>query len=253
MKNLMILAATAAFASSAAFAGDIPANIAAAIDNPNRSEENRARDADRKPGKVLAFFGVEKGMTVVDIASGGGYFTEIMSGVAGPEGGVRAHNRAGDQFEERRAALEAQYAPFGNITIDAVETGAPFPYEDNSIDVVLLSLIIHHLHYDEETGEAMPERSAQAFADIKRVLKPGGVFAIIEHTAAPGSTRAESAAWHRAPEEIIKGDLTGAGFTFDGAAKIHVNPDDDLKNIWYEADLRGKTTRLVHRYVKPAE
>jgi len=253
MSRLAILTAIAAFAASTALAGDIAANIKTAIDNPNRAEDNRARDGDRKPAQVLAFFGVEEGMTVVDIASGGGYFTEIISGIVGPEGSVRAHNRAGDRFEEGREALEAKYAPFGNITIDAVETGSALPYEDNSVDIVLLSLIIHHLHFDEETGDAMPASSADIYADVKRVLKPGGVFAVIEHTAAPGSTRAQSADWHRIPEDIAKADVTSAGFEFDGAAEIHTNPDDDLQNTWFDVDLRGKTTRLVHRYVKPAE
>lgn len=254
MKFMTSLATAALIVTSSAIASDIPANIQRGIDNPNRSEENRARDPDRKPGEVLAFFGVEEGMTVVDLASGGGYFTEILSGAVGPEGEVHAHNTASDNLTERLPALEAQYAPFGNIVLDVVERGAPLPYEDNSVDVILLSLIIHHMHYNEESGEAMPPRSGEIYADIKRVLKPGGVFAIIEHTAAPGSSRAESASWHRAPEETIKADVTSAGFVFDGAADdIHVNPDDDLKNNFFTSGLRGKTTRMVHRYVKPAE
>ncbi len=251
MKLIFSIAAAASVALSAASAADIPANIKAAIDNPNRKEENRARDADRKPGEVLAFFGIEEGMTVIDMASGGGYFTEIIAGAVGPEGKVVAHNTAGQRFDEQREALEAQYAPFGNIEIAAVERGEPLPYEDDTADIILLSLIIHHLHYEEEGGEVMPDRAARIYEDFKRVLKPGGVFAVIEHTAAPGSSRAESAAWHRAPEDIIKADVTSAGFEFDGGADIHVNPDDDLKNVWFEVDLRGKTTRMVHRYISP--
>ena len=253
MKLLLAMSAAALASLSMAHAGEAPANIKAAIENPLRSEDNVARDESRKPGKVLAFYGVDEGMTVVDIASGGGYFTEIIAGAVGEDGAVRAHNTASDRFEEGRAALEEKYAPFGNITIDAVERGDPLPYDDNSVDFVLLSLIIHHLHFDEETGEAMPARSGEIYADIKRVLKPGGVFGVIEHTAAPGSTRAESAGWHRAPEDIIKADVTSAGFEFAGAADIHNNPDDDLKNVWFEAGLQGKTTRMVHKYVNPAE
>ncbi len=251
MKLLLSIAAVATIASSAVLASDVPANIEAAIANPIRNPENSARDADRKPGEVLHFFGVEEGMTVVDIASGGGYFTEVISGIVGPSGSVRAHNTPSQQFEDGRATLEAHYQKFGNIAIDVVERGATLPYEDNSVDVLLLSLIVHHLHFDEANPDSMPERSAAIYADFKRVLKPGGVFAVIEHTAAPGSSRAESAGWHRAPEEIIKADISSAGFEFDGDADIHVNPDDDLKNVWFEVDLRGKTTRMVHRYVKP--
>ncbi len=253
MKPLISIAASACMLSTA-FAGDIPANIQAGIDNPLRTEENRARDEDRKPGEVLAFYGIKEGMTVVDVASGGGYFSEILSGAVGPEGQVHAQNRAGPRINDRIDALNEHYAKFGNVTLDITEPGAALPYADNSVDVVLLSLIIHHLHYSEETGEAMPARSAEYYADIKRILKPGGVFAVIEHKAADGSSRAESAGWHRIPEATMKADVTSAGFVFDGSAdKIHMNPEDDMKNFWGDTGLRGKTTRLVHRYVKPAK
>jgi len=251
MRLFLSIAAAGATAIASATAADISANIQAGIENPNRTEANRERDESRKPGEVLAFFGIEEGMTVFDMASGGGYFTEIIAGAVGPNGKVVAHNTAGQRFEEQREALEAQYAPFGNIEIAAVERGDPLPYEDDTADIILLSLIIHHLHYEEEAGEVMPDSSARIYEDFKRVLKPGGVFAVIEHTAAPGSTREESAAWHRAPEDIIKADVTSAGFTFDGAADIHVNPDDDLKNVWFETGLQGQTTRMVHRYISP--
>ncbi len=252
MKQLASYAAAALVAISTAAAGEIPANIKAGIDNPNRTEANRERDADRKPGKVLTFFGVEEGMTVVDIASGGGYFTEIVAGAVGSTGQARAQNRAGERFEGRREALEAQFAPFGNITIDVTEAGSALPYEDNSVDMVLLSLIIHHLHFDEESGEAMPAQSAQIYADVRRVLKPGGVFAIIEHKAPDGTSREESASWHRISEDVMVADLTSAGFVLDGSAdKIHSNSGDDEKNVWFDTGLRGKTTRLVHRYKSP--
>ena len=252
MKQLTVSAAIAAISLSSAIAGDIPANIQAAIDNPDRSEDNRARDGDRKPGKVLSFFGVEEGMSVIDIASGGGYYTEIIAGAVGPDGKVSAQNRASDQFEERRAALEEQFAKFGNITIDVSVPGTPLPYEDNSVDMIFLSLIIHHLHYAEESGEAMPERSAGIYADIRRILKPGGTFAIIEHKAPDGTSREQSAAWHRISEDVMVADVTSAGFTLDGSnEEIHNNPSDDQENTWFETGLRGKTTRLVHRYKSP--
>ena len=251
MKLYAIAAATAALLGQA-MAGDVPANIKAGIDNPQRKEDNRASDENRKPGEVLAFYKVKDGMTVADLAAGGGYFTEILSGAVGPKGKVIAHYPASQQFDTNKPALEAQYAPFGNIEITSAATGEGFPIPDNSVDMVLLSLIIHHLHYAEASGEAMPANSAKVYGEILRILKPGGTFAVIEHTAAPGSTRAESAAWHRAPEAIIKADVTSAGFVFDGAANdIHANPDDDMKNNFFESGMRGKTARFVHKFRKP--
>ena len=91
----------------------------------------------------------------------------------------------------------------------------------------------------------MPESSAAIYADVRRVLKPGGVFAIIEHKAPDGTSREQSAGWHRISEDIMVADVTSAGFVLDGSAEaIHNNPEDDLQNVWFDTGLRGKTTRL---------
>lgn len=252
MRSILCAAATATALVASAQAGETQGLIKAAVENPDRKADNRALDEARRPVEVLSFFGVETGMRIVDLGSGGGYFAEILSGAVGPEGEVRAQNRASENFRQNAPALEAHYEKFGNITIDMTEAGEPLPYEDDSVDMVLLSLIIHHLHYDAEAPDATPAASEAIYADIRRILKPGGVFAIIEHKAAEGSSRAESAGWHRIPESTMRADVTAAGFTFDGSApEVHNNPDDDEKNVWYESGLRWKTTRLVHRYKSP--
>ncbi|MCZ6500087.1 MAG: methyltransferase, partial [Gammaproteobacteria bacterium] len=89
-------------------------------------------------------------------------------------------------------------------------------------------------------------------AEFSRVLNPGGTFVVIEHVAIDGSTRAQSASWHRTPPDTAKADITGVGFEFAGEAPdLFKNPDDDLQNVWYETGLSGKTTTFVHKYRKP--
>ena len=77
-------------------AGDRESRLVAAalavVDDPLRSAEDRARDANRKPGEVLGFFGISEGMRVVDLQAGTGYYTELLSAVVGPEGSVTAQN-----------------------------------------------------------------------------------------------------------------------------------------------------------------
>src|ERR1700679_3023738 len=88
------LLATAAFASLAVgvcavgAAAMIPPNIAEAVANPNRPPADTGRDAARKPGEVLAFAGVKRGESVLELIPGGGYFTRILSGAVGPTGHV---------------------------------------------------------------------------------------------------------------------------------------------------------------------
>ncbi|GAB4541262.1 MAG: class I SAM-dependent methyltransferase [Parvularculaceae bacterium] len=227
------------------------AAIEAAVANEMRTPENAARDADRKPAEVIAFFEIEPGETVLDLFSGGGYYTEILSGVVGPEGVVYAHQTANERFEQNREALEAQFAPFGNIVLLPTAAGEPFALEDGSVDTVIFVNILHHFHYDETTPDERPERATALYSEVMRVLKPGGVFGVVEHEAVPGASRQQTAEWHRITRDQAVADITGAGFILEAEADIHRNPDDDMANAWFDAGLRGKTNRIVHRYVKP--
>ena len=55
-----------------------------------RSDEDRARDADRNPAAVLEFLGIEPGMDVIDIMAAGGWYSEILAMAVGPDGSVTA-------------------------------------------------------------------------------------------------------------------------------------------------------------------
>ena len=67
--------------------------ISAAVSHPAR-EADRVDDANRKPGMVLDFFGIQAGMRVLDLLAGGGYYTEILSRVVAEKGSVIFHNNA---------------------------------------------------------------------------------------------------------------------------------------------------------------
>ena len=66
--------------------------IRRAVDNPARSETYRGLDANRQPAEILAFAGIRPGMQVLDVGTGGGYFTEILADAVGPDGAVVGWN-----------------------------------------------------------------------------------------------------------------------------------------------------------------
>ncbi len=57
-----------------------PAYIKAAVESSNRTPEQKARDADRKPAELLVLSGVKPGDRVVEFASFGQYFTHAAVG-----------------------------------------------------------------------------------------------------------------------------------------------------------------------------
>jgi len=250
MNAISRIAATTIVLVATSFAGAAEgATIAESVANSDRTEGNQERDGARKPADMLAFISLESGDVVFDYGSGGGYWSELFSGVVGADGTVYAHQNAGDRFNSNKDKLTAQLEPFSNIELTPVASGSTLPVADDSIDTVMLSYLYHHLHYKEESGEAFPASSTALFAEFARILKPGGTLIVIEHVAADGSSRAESAGWHRTPPLTAKLDITGAGFDFDEEApELYSNPDDDLRNVWYETGLSGKTTTFVHKY-----
>jgi predicted methyltransferase len=253
MTAFIRIAAAAIVLAATVFTGAVEgATIAESIENVNRADSNRERDGARKPADMLAFIALESGDVVLDYGSSGGYWSELISSNVGDEGKVYAHHNAGDRFDSNKEALTTQYEPFGNVKLLPVARGAAFPLEDNSVDTVMVSYLYHHMHYAEDSGEEFPASSVALFSEFSRVLKPGGTVIVIEHAAVDGSTRAQSAGWHRTPPKTAKADITGVGFEFtDEAPELYMNPEDDLMNVWFDTGLSGKTTTFVHKYSKP--
>jgi predicted methyltransferase len=250
LKSVAAAAAIGLALGASALSQDYPDHIDAAVANPARLDANVERDGDRKPAAVLDYYGIEPGMTVLDLYAGGGYFTEVLSGAVGEDGQVHAHQSAG-RLENNRAAYEAQYALFGNIDIAETQDDR-LPLADNSVDFVFFGLVLHHFHYDEAAPEDRPARAATLYAEVMRVLKPGGTFGVTEHVAIEGVSREQSAAWHRIDLSTAIRDITETGFVYAGnGGQIHVNAEDDNANYWGETGLRGSTNRMVLSFTKP--
>jgi predicted methyltransferase len=234
---------------------DITANIyQVAVTDPRRPAEDVARDTGRKPVQVLEFIGIKPSQRVVDFTSGIGYFTRLISVIVGSEGSVVAHN-SGPRMnsnlinDKYKAGLFEQYTSYGNVEVN-YETVEEMSLPDNSVDVVLLSLALHHWHHSEESGEFVPQIALQRYDNVMRMLKSGGVFAIIDHEAAAGMTRLASDAIHRIPRETAIADLTLAGFVFMGESDVHANHPDDNLNIRWTREPRDATRRIVQLYRK---
>ncbi len=53
--------------------------VATGMEGSHRSDSNIARNQYRHPVETLEFFGIEDGMTVMEIWPGGGWYTEILA------------------------------------------------------------------------------------------------------------------------------------------------------------------------------
>ena len=83
-----LIAITSLLFSSLVFGQlSMPERIEQASSGEHRSDANKARNIYRHPVETLGFFGIEEGMTVMEIWPGGGWYTEILAPV------MRDHGR----------------------------------------------------------------------------------------------------------------------------------------------------------------
>lgn len=86
MRIFSVLAVTLAVAAPFSAAPARDEAVAEALAAEHRSPNFLARDQHRHPQEVLEFLGLTPAMTVVEIAPGGGYWTEILGPYLHQEG-----------------------------------------------------------------------------------------------------------------------------------------------------------------------
>jgi predicted methyltransferase len=191
-------------------------------------------------------------MRVIEIGSGGGYYSELLSRVVGDDGFVYAHNPyvflklAGDQLTGRygNGTLRNVGLVFGSLPQLALPAG--------TLDGAYLIDIYHDISFDDETGEAMSDQAVETLREAYRLLKPGGLVGVIDHRARKGSTRADAATVHRIPEHMVRRDFQDAGFVFEANTELLRNAADDGSRAWFsDSALKDATDRMVLRFRKP--
>ena len=251
----MGLVATAALSFAAVplvrAADAIPANIATAVADKTRPDTDTKRDADRKPAEVMAFAGVKPGDKVADLIPGGGgsgYFTRLFSAAVGPKGAVYAFTPA--EF----AKFSKTPLPASGGHPDAARPNITFltaPMNDFSapekLDLVWTSQNYHDLHDDFAAPSDLAVINKKVFA----ALKPGGVFVVLDHSAADGSGLSATNTLHRIDAAQVKKEVEAAGFKFDGESKVLRNPADPRTANVFDASIRGKTDQFIYKFRKP--
>ncbi len=221
-----------------------------AIASPSRFAEDRSDDHMRQPDSVLAFVSIEPGMTVFEIEAGGGYYTELFSALVGSDGAVIMQSPEifdsflADPIAARLAANRLPNVRLSKTNFDNLDAA------DNSVDIVTWFLGPHELYFTPNGSSGLGDVET-AYAEIIRVLKPGGVFIVLDHAAASGSPETTGGALHRIDPVIVMGLATSVGFAFVEESDVLRNPNDHYSMSVFDPVVRRKTDRFLLKYIKP--
>jgi len=169
------------------------AALQAAIASTTRPEADRVRDSQRHPFETLTFWGLQPGLTVVEIEPGrAGWWRNILEPYASATGG--------------------RYVAVGRPT-------EGMGVEDGTADMVVVARAFHNWSRD---GRAEPYLAA-----FFKALKPGGVLAVEQHRSVDGLNVADVASTGYVPESYVIHAARSAGFELEARSELNANAKDD--------------------------
>ncbi len=246
MKLAITAACLLAVAAPIAAQKATPAIIAALAD-PSRPADQRAKDATRKPAELLAFAGIKPGQQVADFIMGGGYWTRILSPLVGEKGKVYAYQPA--EFIQFRAAYadEQKAAVTGLANTVALSESLAAVSFPEKLDAIMTVQNYHDLFlspFPKGTGEAVTRK-------LYNSLKPGGVLLVVDHVANADPENKAPTALHRIDPQVARREIEKAGFRFAGKLDLLRNTTDPHTASVFDASIRGRTDQFVFKFIKP--
>lgn len=216
----------AAGASPASFGKTDPA-LAAAVAGQWRSAEARTRDAVRRPVEALTFWGLQPGMTILEVQPGSGWWTEILAPYARmtngrffATGADLANPKLSDAARRARAEFEGKYGGKPEVygRVEVLNWGpqsAPLPAD--TFDFILTARSVH--------GWMANGITEKVFRDLHAALKPGGILAVEQHRAEPGPQDPKAPTGYVTEAFVIE-QAKQAGLELVARSEVNANPKD---------------------------
>lgn len=256
----------------------IPAYISAAVADPGRPDQDRQRDADRRPAEVIAFAGVKPGDKLADFMPGRGYFTRIFCKLVGDAGHVYAisvpYKPSGKPSgpppaaaaptatvdepcsNVTRSSLQPRMVPAPELWSSSDDPGGVYEYWASSpaaenftaaepLDLIWTSENYHDLH---NPAFGSPNLLTVGRA-LLNALKPGGILIVEDHAAEAGSGARDTETLHRIDPAEVKREMRAAGFALVAESSL-LHHADDPHTVKAHA-MHDRTDRFLLKFRKP--
>ena len=249
-------------------------------------DDVRARYPFRHPQETLEFFEIEPGMTVAEGLPGRGWYTKVLAAYLGSDGHIIGVNYSLDmwplfpfgseEFVQRMSTWTTdfpadadEWRDENSATISAHIFGSVPAKTAGTADAVFFARVLHNLANFENAGEGAFLQIA--LVDAYTVLKPGGVFGVVQHHARDGMSDDFANGTHGyLKKDFVIGQIKAVGFEFVGEIDINANAKDQPSEddiVWRlppsyatsedDAELRaavdaiGESNRMTLKFRKP--
>lgn len=234
-----------------AFASDFDATEAklkTALEAEIRTDAEKERDRNRRPIQTLEFFGFRDDMKIVELLPGGGWYTKLLAPVVQENGEYYAAFGTG-RIVERLAGKPG----FENMTVVAEdakvyrkEGARTYTLETEGLGVTGVDMVLTFRNYHNFDAEGRAAMNKAAFD----ALKPGGVYAVVDHTRRH-MEQDNSENRRRIDPVLAIHEIEAAGFEFTDFSDLHLRLDDELRYEVGRKTVTGNTDRWTIKFTKP--
>jgi predicted methyltransferase len=215
----------------------------------HRSEANKKRDRNRDPVRALAFLRMRDDMKVLEFMPGNGWYTEILGPLLKDRGELIIGTNPDWISDDFKEILKLE--PMSKVKIQDISIGwdreiGGFAADNINLGVDDLDMVLSIREYHGFKDEGAIKFNKLVYD----ALKPGGYYAIIDHTRRHMEGDNSENGRRRDPVKIIK-HLLDAGFEFVDYSDMFFRPDDELRYEVGRRTVTGNTDRFTFLFQKP--
>ena len=250
-KSIPFLAAALLCTSAAANDFDaVEAKLEVAMASEVRTERDIERDRNRAPVETLRFFGLRDDMRIVELLPGGGWYTKLLAPVMAENG--EFYVAFGTGRVEKSLAGEKGFENINIVARDAKlyrPEGSRFyalELDGDGLGVENADMVLTFRNYHNFGPEGRAAMNKAAY----EALKPGGIYAVVDHSRRQMEADNDENRRRMDPVLAIK-EIQAAGFELVDFSTLHFRPDDELRYEVGRKTVTGNTDRFTLKFRKP--
>lgn len=225
----------------------VEAKLKAAMESDVRTAAEIDRDANRKPVETLEFFGLREDMKVVELLPGGGWYTKLLAPVLAENG--QFYVALGTDRVKETLLGQDGFGRVGVLAEDAriyrPEDSRHYVLENAALGITDADIVFTFRNY-HNFG---PEGRAAMNAAVHDALKPGGIYAVVDHDRRHMEPDNPENRRRIDPVLAIK-EIQAAGFELVDFSDLHYRPDDELRYEVGRKSVTGNTDRFTLKFRK---